>query len=65
MNSSGKSVEHQSLCSLLKKSISCSDCVGMSSLVSDCFIEFYLASSNNELVNTPLILLAPFFFFWH
>lgn len=45
---------------LLKKSISCADCVGMSSLVSVSFIAFCLASCNDEVVNIPVIFLASF-----
>lgn len=43
-----------------KKSISCVDCVGMSSLVLVSFIEFCLASCNDEAVNIPVIILASF-----
>lgn len=43
-----------------KKSISCVDCVGMSSLVLVRFIEFCLASCNDEAVNIPVIILASF-----
>lgn len=45
---------------VLKKSISCVDCFGMSSLVLVSFIEFCLASWNNEVVNIPAIILASF-----
>lgn len=50
-----------SLCGvLLKKSISCTDCVGISSAVWVSFIEFCLASFNDEVVNIPIIFLALF-----
>lgn len=47
---------------LLKKSISCADCVGMNSLVLVSFIEFCLASSNDEVVNIAVIFLDSFSF---
>lgn len=45
---------------LLKKSISCADCVGMSSLALVSFIEFCLASGKDKVVNIPVISLASF-----
>lgn len=52
--------KYQPLLWFVEKSISCVDCVGMSSLVPVSLAEFYLASCNDEVFSVPVIILASF-----